>query len=290
MAIISAMRRALVDPLGRPLASSALPWERGFGAAPAAAAPTLADLIIAATPTATKRIIRLSPAPGTGLTAADCYTLDGSACASWLDLGPDALHADQGTAGARPTYSATAIGSLPGLTVDGGDVLATSAYDLSAAQSVAWVTIFVDSSAGVQIVKERSTNAGGTAGGLLLTTNETAGTLRFLTTQSAGNNTVNSTAQDMSSPHLVTCTVDQAATPETQIRIDGANASDGRPAGLNNSGGFGASLAQYVGARTGPAFGTTGAIAADVELAWAGALPLAEVEAVETLLLAVGWT
>jgi hypothetical protein len=264
---------------------------RGSRSGARVASPTLAERILAAAPTATKRIIRLSPAPGTGLTEADCYTLVGAACSSWLDLGPDAVHASQGTAARRPQYSATAVNSLPGLTFDGGDILATASYDLTGADSVALFTVAVDATAAVSMVSERSPNAGSNDGGYYFTANETiVGSVR-LSTRGAGVGNATSSTASLASPTLVTLLIDQTlvGVAQTEIRVDGVlTTTVARPSTSTTSGGFG-THAHHIGARSGPSLGYAGAIAAQVEISWPGAIPLAEVEAVDDLLLAVGW-
>jgi hypothetical protein len=72
------------------------------------------------------------------------------------------VQATQATAGARPTQSATALNSRPGLTFDGGDVLQTGAFTVAQPFVVVVATQRTGAMAGsaLQILYDGLTNAG----------------------------------------------------------------------------------------------------------------------------------
>lgn len=214
-------------------------------------------------------------------------SLVGSAVATLVDHSGNAKHATQATGTSRPTYSATAINSRPGMTLDGGDVLVTPSINLSAYTAAALSLVFLDTDTAARVVAEFSPNAASNVGGFYLTNNEVAGTLRFLANGGALSS-AQSTAETMASPKVVTGTIDLAlAANEAEIRVAGANATASRPHAGNGSALGNYSL--YIGARSGPASGMTGAIGAVVLAAGTGPISggvLTAIANVEALLAA----
>lgn len=250
--------------------------------------PTLAQQILALAPGLVQRM-QLSPAPGTGLTTADCYSLVSGAAETWIDLSGRGRHYLQATSTKRLTYSATAINSLPGLTAGGDDVMITASYDLSAMTWLAHICLWTDSVTGALVVAERSANGATSDGGHYISVNEAAGTVRFANRGAAVLASAQSTAKDMSTPAVVTGTHDQSlAALEAVIRINGVDATASRPHNFDTSGGFG-NHADHIGGRsTGPSSPITGAFAADILLAGTGGLgapQLAQIAAIEALLI-----
>lgn len=84
---------------------------------------------------------RWSPRALSGLEAwyrADLgITLNGGTVSAWADQSGNSRHASNGTAAQQPTYvaSVAGIGNRPALSFDGGDVLATSAFDMPRAMT-----------------------------------------------------------------------------------------------------------------------------------------------------------
>jgi hypothetical protein len=258
---------------------------RGGGSPPA---PTLAARILAAAPGAV-RALYLSPAPGTGLTVAGCYTLTGTACDSWHDLSGNARHATAAGA-ARPTYSATAINSMPGLTLDGGDAVATAAVGWSSFTSLALISLFRDTDTaarfamGIGVATDEAmvlvVNAGA-AGDIDIYAEGTAGGGSTITRARSV-----ATTYPMTTAGVVSGTWDWSlATNEAEIRHNGVNVTATRPNNSNNTSGLG-TLALTLGA--GPTLPITGAMAAAAVLGWTGTLgaaELAQIAAVEALLM-----
>lgn len=262
---------------------------RGNGGAVPAAPPTLAELILADAPGLVQRL-HLSPAPGTGLTAADCYSLISGGVETWIDLSGFARHYSQATSSKRFTYSETAINGLPGVTCDGGDVMASPSYDLSANNWIARIVLWVDSTGTAAVAAERSLDAAANAGGHHLTVNEVGATVRFLSRGTTNISAATSTAQDMSAPTVVTGTNDQTLTTnESRVRFNGVDATAGWAINNNATSGYG-DHADYIGGRgTGPTAPITGAIAADLCLSGTGALDagvLAQIASIEARLVA----
>lgn len=208
-------------------------------------------------------------------------SLVGSAVETWINRGTGG-NATQATGTSRPTYSATAVNSRPGMTLDSGDILATPTINLSAYTAVALTVICSDSDAASKIIAEFSPNASTSAGGFYLSSNEIAGTMRFLANGGLLTS-ANSGAETLASPKVVTGTVDVAlATDEAEIRVSGANATASR-----SHNGNGTALGNYklnIGARSGPTAGMTGAICAVVLAAGTTAIPTSTVAEVEALL------
>ena len=214
-------------------------------------------------------------------------SLVGSAIASLLDRSGNGKHATQATSTARPTYSATAINSRPGMTLDSGDLLVTPSIDLSPYTAAALMVLCQDTDTAARVIAEFSPNAASNVGGFYLTSNEVAGTLRFLANGGALSS-AQSTAETMASPKVVTGTIDLAlAANEAEIRVAGANATASRPHAGNGS-----ALGNYslnIGARSGPTSGMTGAIGAVVLAAGTGPISgavLTAIANVEALLAA----
>ncbi len=208
--------------------------------------------------------------------------VDAAAVGTWTNKGT----ASNATGSAKPAFSASSFNGRPGLTFDTTNVLATSAVDLSAFTAMVQHVVFLDTAVAASIVVERSVSASANDGATYFTVNETAGTVRYFGHQSAGNSIVDSSAQTMAAGHVITGTWDQAlATNETEIRIDGVNATASRVTNTNTSGGMG-NHALFIGARSGPASGLAGTIAAVITAVGTTAIPLTAVAAVEAVLKA----
>lgn len=218
-------------------------------------------------------------------------SLVATAVETWINhgTGSDATEAS-GTE--RPTYSATALNSLPGLTFDGGDHLETSAIDGSTYTAAALMCLFSDSDTAQRYQAGWGDfGATGATAKITLTTNAgSAATLECVGRHTAAFSQARSAASfAMSTPAVVTGTYDTAlATNETTIRHAGVDVTNTRPSNSNTSGNFCNELVRIggkVGASPAP---FTGAMSACVLAAGTSAVPtstLAEVEA----MLAAAW-
>jgi hypothetical protein len=216
--------------------------------------------------------------------------LVGGKADTWADTSGNGRNATQAADAQRLTYSATGLNSRPALTAAGGQVMSTAAIDLSAFTAIAIHVIFSDSITSNAIVLERSADGAGTAGGFLLVVNNgSAGELRFVSCGNVGATTAAATVGvSMASPAIVTGTCDFAlGTNEAELRHAEANVTATRPSNSNNTSNWG-NHAIHIGARAGVVAPMTGAIAAVAVAAWATAVPLAQVQAVEDL-LATQW-
>lgn len=223
----------------------------------------------------------------------DDVALVGGKVATWADRSGNARDATQGTDAARPTYSATGLNSRPGLTLDGGDIISTGAFDLTAYNALAVHIIFQDSIAGNAIVMERSADGATTNGGFYIVVNNGGvGELKFLATGNVGASSAETTVGvSMATPAIVTGTTDFApATNESILRHAKADVTATRGSNSNNSSvlataNFG-NHAIHIGARTGGVAPVTGVVAAVAVAAWSTGVNLAQVQAAESLLAA----
>lgn len=201
------------------------------------------------------------------------YTLDGSAVVTWLDRSGRGNHATQSTSTARPTYSATAVNSRPGMTLGGDDWLITGNINLSPSSAAALLLLFQDSDTAAKIPAEWGTVAGtSSAGGIALITNDAGGgyLIGYGRRNAAANSARSSNTYPMTTPAVVTVTWDLALSTETEIRHGGSNVTSTRPSTGNNTGTLG-SAKLAIGARDTGAAPITGAIAACALVAHTGA-------------------
>lgn len=259
---------------------------RGIGGGAASAVASLESLI-------TAKLVAVSVAvPCIFLPRLDTITdAGGGRVSAWANLGtgPDAT---QGTAGARPLYGATAVGGAPGLTFDGGDVLSTTAVDLSAYSRAFVMQLFVDSNTTLATVSNLgtavqsngaiTTEINRTAAGRILGRHGTDGT-NALTVETAD-------GFPMTTAAVVTVTVDRTlGSQRARIRHAGVDVSTTFGENTPSSNFFSATGTLNIGARAGGSVGMTGAIAPVIvgacTVAFSGAV-LTAIADVEDLLLA----
>lgn len=247
-----------------PYAGPGLPWE-----GPTGGAPTLE----------TRFVSRLAAAGVStfflGLSRGESdFSLVGSAVATWLDRSGRGNHATQSTSTARPAYSATAVNSRPGMTLDGGDWLLTGDINLAPNTAVALLVLASDSDTAARFLAEWGTTAStSVAGGITLITNDAgAGYLITNGRRDAVVASARSTnAYPLITPAVVTGTWDLAlSSNEAEIRHGGSNVTNARPGVGNNTGTLG-SAKLAIGARDTGIAPMTGAIAACALVAHAGA-------------------
>lgn len=206
-----------------------------------------------------------------------------------LDRSGGDKHATQATGTARPTYSATAINGLPGITLDGGDYLVTPDIDLSGATAAVLMILMSDAdTAGKIPVEWGTTGSVSTAGGIAIITNDggAGGLSAYGRRNSAASSARSAASYPMTSPAVVTATWDLAlASDETEIRHGGVNVTLTRPGSGNNTGTLG-SAKLSIGARDGGTSGMTGAIGAVILAAGETAIPVSTVAYVEAMLAA----
>lgn len=253
----------IIAPVRGPVAGGALPWEAGGGAAPDLAARILAK----ATPAGWSTYF-------VGLSRGEAdFSLVSGAVATWLDRSGRGNNATQGTGTARPTYSATAINSKPGMTLDGGDHLATGAIDTGSDVAYALIEVFSDSDTAGRCPAAFGDHSADRQFGVY-TNLGSAGTLGVYGDATAGAGVTSSEARSaasfaMSTPAVVTATWDTTlGTNETEIRHASTNVTNSRPTNGNNTAGVG-SQSLTVGGRIAdgsPSLQITGAIGALVLL------------------------
>jgi hypothetical protein len=169
-----------------------IPRQRARGplstlAAPAGFAPLASGLLAPATPPLITRPA-YSPATDAGVPEYwDPTTLTPGAVAAWIGRKLGASLA-QGTGGAQPVYSATAIGgAYPGTTFDGvDDILATAGVGATLAGLAGFwfVGAFVDATAATKVVCGYGVNGNSDNGGEFVVND--AGALELLTFQATG--------------------------------------------------------------------------------------------------------
>lgn len=205
---------------------------------------------------------------------------------TWVNQGTGS-DATQATDTSRPTWSDTAVNSLPGLTLDGGDYLATGNVDSSGCTAYILTAMLTDSLTSLHIPAEYGDVSGS---GIRLRINDTVGGGSVGTHAARGavaRASSVATSYPCTSPTVVSGTWDSAlATAETEIVVDGANVTASRPVNGNNASGVIASQPVVVG-RSAP--GTnylTGALAAVIVAGGGTAIPTATETAVAALLRA----
>lgn len=214
---------------------------------------------------------------------------------TWVNRGTGS-DATQATDSARPTWSDSAINSLPGMTLDGGDALLTGAIASSAFSALALGALFRDTDTAARFVLGLGSLADEC---VLLNMNAgSAGTLDIYADGTAGAGSTTSRARSaasfaMTDPAVVTGTWDIAlASSETEIRHAGVNVTDSRPNDGNNTSGLSDDHVLTIGAREAtPTGNMTGAMSAAYLLAHTGAWSGAQLTALATIeaLLAAAW-
>lgn len=255
---------------------------RGFGPRAPAGALSPADLAA--------QIIAVAAAEG--ITAigwpirgeSDVTLVSVTHVAAVLHRGAGGSDAAQSADAARPTYSATAVNGLPGMTLDGGDALVTGAIDSGAATAYALLVLMSDSDTAARFPMSFGDITSGA--GLAVKTNNAAGGIGAQALAGGATSRAESAASyPLASPALITATLDTGLSVDcTEIRHNGVNVTSTRPVNGNPTGSIGSAVAT-IGARQGPANNITGAIG-DAWLlwhsgAWSGAklTALAEIEA-----------
>ena len=253
----------------------------GGGGGAAAPEPSLEEQIIAEFTAVSWTV------PALFLARAEDVTLSSGRVTTWANLGTGS-DATQGTDGARPTWNATGLNSLPTLTFDGGDTLATGTYDLTGpAQAV--IVLFRDTAAGAMTVLDYGNVS------FVVRTNLVASGLRAQGNVS-GNNIVDSAGSfPMTDPAVVTATFDTALSGagvhETEIRHGGANVSNAWAATTDNAETTMTGKSLLIGALTGPVSFLTGAISALVHVSGTGPISGAVLTAIANAeaLIAEAW-
>lgn len=270
----------IVSPLGQPIGVGSHAWESGGGGT--------ADLA--------SQIIALYA--GAGWSTYGAFLVESAAdfipgaTATLVDKSGRANHATQGTAGAQPAYSATAVNGRPGITLDGGDFMVTGNIDLTAHTAYVLTVLFSDSVATAVTAAEFGGYSATVPGFRVSANTLTAGALYAQCRGNAGATTAASAASfSMATPGVVTCTFNTAlATNEAEVYHNGVNVTNNRPENVNNATGLAAATTLTIGAVVGGGSGRlTGAIAAVTLHGGNTAIPVSTVVA-EHALLRTRWS
>jgi hypothetical protein len=277
MSIAPSIRSPWVPAIA-PATGGGVPWESSAGGSVSLEAQILALLGVGAGGGVQ---MLYHPLSATG------YTLSGTAVTSYHDLSGLGRHATQSTGTMQPAYGATAINGRPGITFDGGDVLTTSAVNLTGFERAMLTMVFVDTNTTLY-------QAGGfgettSAGCLVQRHSEANGRLAAMSRSATTSGETRSAASFlMASAGVVTATADYTLTTQaTRIRHNGTDVSDSFASDADLSGSTVGNLALMIGNRAAADLGITGSIGAVVMAAWptATAFPTAAITAVEQLLM-----
>jgi hypothetical protein len=179
---------------------------------------------------------------------------NGAAVGRWKDKSGSARHADQAVAGAKPTRSDSLFGgSRTGLSLDGGDALATPAIDLSGTAAIELWVVAQGTVAGASEVIVEAGNGTGADGAFILYYGAGAVSVGHW----APVNGSDATGDDNSHVYRYTANRAAAAGSEDVIYIDAA--ASGTPYGSGTTGNF-ANLAVNIGARNGASLYFAGSI------------------------------